>query len=180
MFTHARVVSEQVTILALALRAGLASDESNRFAVQPSSLFLDHHRSRDLFLLRNGDRIRVDVTASGKYMGRKIERSVEHARRGHGWVFILKVDFESAMYEVAGIGKPDQERCFNAAIGRITDSSPIAFSEACPTHGNSCQFARELWAFGVAIHRTMEDIPNPRVRQSVKPFLMEIPKPPFK
>lgn len=180
MFDHARVVSEQAAILALALRAGLASDENNQFAVEPSSLFLDHHRGRDLFLLRNNARLRVDVTASGSYTVSKIERSVKHAQRGHGWVFILKVDWQSAMYDVAGIGKPDQERCFSSAVVRIKDSSPVAFSEACPIHGNSCRFAKELWEFGAKIHRTMEDIPNPRVRQSVRPFLMNVPNPPFK
>lgn len=180
MLEHARVVSEQATILALSFRAGLASDENNRFLVEPSSLFFDNHRGRDLFLWRNGNFLRIDVTASGRFAGSKIKRSVAHAKRGHGWVFILLVDYQSAMYDVAGIGKPDRERCFNAAVLRIKDVHPVAFSKACPLHGNACRFARELWKFGAAITRSMEDCPNPRVRETIKPFIMKVSDPPFK
>lgn len=181
MSSHPRNIAESVSILALAFRAGLASNAGTSFTVEPAVVESDFRRGFDLIIRKNGWLLFVDVTSSRRFKGSKIGRAVGFAKRGGRWVFILKVDWQSAVYDVAGIGKPDREKCFNASFGRLKDGKPAALVEACSIHGNSCEFAKKLFEFGAQMNRELSSSRHKdgRPSQAVE-FTMEVPNPPFK
>ncbi|MDP1710351.1 MAG: hypothetical protein Q8L46_00190 [candidate division WWE3 bacterium] len=180
MSKHPRNIAESVSILALAFRAGLASNAGTDFTVEPAVVEADLRRGFDLIIRKNGRLLFVDVTSSRRFKGSKISRAVGFAKRGGRWVFILKVDWNSAVFDVVGIGT-DRERCFNASFDRLKDGKPAAFVEACSFHGNSCKFAEKLFEFGAQINRELFSSRHKdgRPSQAVE-FVMEVPNPPFK
>jgi len=184
---HERNLTEKAIMLALTFWAGLASREGDSFAVEPATLESDLHRGFDLFLRRNQRFLRVDATSSWMHKGQKIARTVKFSKkfskkRGSrgAFVFILKGDWQAAAFDVTGIGKA-HEQCFNASYLRIRDGRPSAFTEACPTHGNRCELARQLFRFGEVLnrqfaeHRRKDGSPGEAVD-----FVMNVPNPPFK
>src|SRR3989304_5707504 len=62
--------------------------------------------------------------------------------------------------DVAGIGTA-REKCFTASYLRVQDGRPLAFTEACPIHGNDCEFARRLFKFGSQLSRILAS-PRPK------------------
>lgn len=145
-----RNAAEQATIFALAFRAGLANrEEGDRFFVQPADIGLDRGIGTDLFLFRGRQFLRVDVTESREQKLRKIKRTVEKVRRGRGWVYILKVEWNEAAFIVT-------DQCFMRAYDQlIRDGQMLALKQACPDHGNDCDLARKLWSFGNSINYTL-------------------------
>lgn len=178
---HERNLTEKAIILALAFRAGLASREDHRFAVEPATLESDHGSGFDFLLWRNNHCLRVDGTSSRRFRREKISRTVRFAKeRGRPWVYVLKGDWDTAAFEVAGVGNPNHEKCFNASLARLEDGKPVAFVEACPIHGNSCGFARKLFEFGSQLNRALASSRrrNGRPSQAAE-FAMEVSHPPF-
>lgn len=174
MAVHDRNLTEQAVILALAYRAGLASRDGESFAVEPASLQSDRYRGFDLIIRRNTRWLLVDITSSRRFRGSKINRSAKFGKGGRAWVYVLKADWQSAAFDVT------LDSCFQGAFGQLKDGQPIALAKACPIHGNSCGLARKLWDFSESLSRSMENCPNPRVRETLKPFLMKTDRPPFK
>lgn len=179
MPAHERNVTEKVIILALAFRAGLASREGVSFAVEPATLESDLHRGFDFFIRRNNHQLRVDGTSSLRFTGEKIARAVKFAKKKHPWVYVLKGDWQTAIFDVAGFGTA-REKCFEASYLRIQDGRPLAFVEACPIHGNDCEFAHRLFEFGSQLSRTLASARRKDGRPSqAAEFAMEVTKPPF-
>ena len=180
MPAHERNITEKAIILALTFRAGLASREDISFAIEPATLESDLHRGFDFFIRRNSHWLRVDGTASRRFKGRKITRTVKFAKaKKRPWVYILRGDWQTAAFDVAGIGT-DREKCFTASYSRIHDGRPSAFTEACPIHGNDCEFARRLFKFGSQLSRILASSHRKDGRPSqATEFAMEVTKPPF-
>jgi len=177
---HERNITEKAIILALAFRAGLAGREGDSFSVEPATLDSDLHRGFDFFIRRNNHWLRVDGTASRRFKGQKIARTVKFAKvKKRPWVYILRGDWQTAAFDVAGIGTA-REKCFTASYLRVQDGRPLAFTEACPIHGNDCEFARRLFKFGSQLSRILASArrKDGSPSQAVE-FAMEVTKPPF-
>ncbi|GEM_PF-5516846 len=180
MPTHERNLTEKAIILALAFRAGLASREGDSFAVEPATWESDRFRGFDFFLRRNQRFLRVDATSSSMFKGQKIARTVRFAKvKKRPWVYILRGDWDTVAFDVAGTGT-NREKCFEASARRIQDGKSLAFAEACPIHGNDCEFARILFEFGSKLNRTLASSRRKDGRPSqAAEFAMEVLKPPF-
>jgi len=134
---HERNLAEKAAIFALAFRAGLAKGQN--FSVEPAILDTDRHSGTDLFLHHNGSFLRIDLTDSRKFTGPKITRAVRFAHHGGRWVYVLKVDWLSAVGVVT-------DKCFNPAYDLlIKDGQRLALEQACPDHGNTCGLAGKLF-----------------------------------
>ncbi len=170
--SHDRNNTESAVILALAYRAGLASQDGIKFTVEPATLEDDSHNGFDLILRRNGRKFHIDATASRRFKGKKITRTVGFAKSGGLWVFILQADWSDATFDVCA------SPCFNDAWkGHVEgkDGQEIAFSQACLKHGNSCEFAEKLYEFSSQINYNLA---NSSTRDA-KHFTMEVNEPPF-
>jgi len=168
---HVRNVTESSVILALAYRAGLASQNGIKFTVEPATLADDSGRGFDLIIRRNGRKLFVDTTASQRFKGRKITRSVNFAGRGGLWVYILKAEWADAAFDIA------INPCFDGAWNSYVegkDGQEITFVQACPKHGNGCDFAERLYDFGSRINLNFANS-----NTDARYFTMEINKPPF-
>ena len=165
---HERNVTEQAVILALAFRAGLASHNGPDFAVEPATLKNDQYNGFDLIIHRGRNRLFVDATSSYRYKGRKISRSVKYAKRTRFWIYVLKADWQTAVFDI-GI-----DPCFRRSWGQLKDGEKAALQEACPKHGNSCRFARKLYEFSTLINRTLASSTT-----QARDFAMNVPEPPF-
>lgn len=170
--SHERNITEQAVILALAYRAGLASRNETKFTVEPATLEDDIRHGFDLILRRNFRRLHMDATASRRFKGRKITRTVDFAKNGGLWVYILQADWHAAAFDIA------IDPCFQGAWNTYiagNDGKQIALSQACPQHGNSCAFARKLFDFSSQINNNLA---NSSTRDA-KHFAMEVYEPPF-
>ncbi|HEB14058.1 MAG TPA: hypothetical protein ENI09_01470 [candidate division WWE3 bacterium] len=170
--SHDRNNTESAVILALAYRAGLASQNGIKFTVEPATLEDDSHNGFDLILRRNGRKFYIDATASRKFKGRKITRTVGFAKSGGLWVYILQADWSAASFDICA------NPCFDGAWPAYVegkDGQEIAFSRACPKHGNKCEFAKNLYEFSSRINNSLA---NSSARDA-KHFLMEVNEPPF-
>jgi len=132
---------EQVALLALAFRAGLASHEGKCFAIKPASAEIDRYQGTDLFLLRGKRSLRIDLTeASPLVVDKKVRRSLEKSRGGGHWVQIVSVQRESVLQTAVD---PCFRQAYEAFIsGREMRS--ISLRKACPRHGNRCSLAGKL------------------------------------
>jgi len=150
--SHSRNPAEKASILALAFRAGLFNEERGRkvFSVQPSNESFDRFGKFDLLIYKDKQKLRVDITSSYRYKGFKIQRAVRRARQGRRWIFVLKVDWNQAAF--IGI-----DPCFNRAWDQIQDGVPIALTEVCPVHGNSCEFAQKLLGYSRELNAIFEN-----------------------
>ncbi len=166
-----RNLAETATIFALAYRAGLANLEGKtKFFVQPSDLETDLAEGTDLKIRRNGFFLRVDVTDSRRQKPAKILRTVEFAKSGGRWVYVLKVDWTEASTVVI-------DPCFTRAYDQLIhkrDGQFIAINQACPTHGNNCALARKLWDFAERINNTLASS-----KTQAHDFAIPVSKPPF-
>ena len=169
---HERNVTEQAVILALAYRAGLASQNGIKFTVEPATVEDDVKHGFDLILRRNSRRLHIDATASQRFKGRKISRTVDFATNGGLWVYILRADWHAAAFDI-GINP-----CFLDAWSRYIegkDGKRISFSQACPKHGNDCAFAKKLFDFSSQINSNLAH----SATRDAKHFVMEVEEPPF-
>ena len=165
---HDRNLVERAVILALAFRAGLASN-GNIFTVEPATLRDDHRGGFDLILRRNRHKLYVDVTSSRRFKGKKIDRAVEKAKNGGHWVFILRADWTSAAFDVC------LDPCFDAAFEHaVVDGRPITIKEICPKHGNECGLAKRLFRFGKEINNALAFAST-----SARKFAMEVSEEPL-
>lgn len=169
---HDRNATERAVIMALAFLAGIASRNGTKFTVEPATLEDDLHNGFDLILRRNRRKLRIDATASRRLKGIKITRAVDFAKSRGLWVYILKADWSDAVFDIC------IDPCFNDAWDHYVkgkDGQEIAFSRACPEHGNRCKFAAKLYEFSSRINRTLA---NSSARDA-KHFAMEVSEPPF-
>jgi len=146
----------------------LASQNGTEFTVKPATLENDQYNGFDLTIRCNRRRLGIDVTSSHRYKGRKISRSVKHAKRTRFWVYILKADWHTAAFDIA------IDPCFRDSFAQLIDGEESALKEACPKHGNSCEFARKLYEFGSLINRTLATS-----KTQARDFAMNVPEPPF-
>lgn len=181
---HERNSVEKAVILALAFRAGLFNrlKASDIFAVRSATVRLDRGLGFDLEVinLRSGGFLLVDITGSQKFRGKKIARATNkekpsHGKKRWGWRFILKGDWQNAAFDI-GINP-----CFRESFDRISDGKLIALGEACPKHGNRCDFARELFRFSEVLNRQFAEHRRKggSLGQAAE-FVMTVPEPPFK
>ena len=164
--------SEKVTILALAYRAGIAGQQNGiSFSILPSTKGFDEFGKFDLMILKTRGnftrKLRVDVTTSKKYKKVKIARAIRRAKQGRSWPFILWVAWDRAAF-------PALSPCFQKAWDQIQDGKPIALTEACPVHGNDCDFARELLDYSGWLNAIFEN-----EKTEARYFAMPLLKPPF-
>jgi len=166
-----RNLAESATLFALAYRAGLANLEGKAsFFIQPADLEMDLKGGVDFRIRRNNNFLRVDATDSRRQKPTKIRRTVEFAKGGGRWVYILKVDW----MEASSIAI---DPCFTRAYDQFIhgrDGQFIAIDRACPIHGNECVLARKLWNFGESINRTLASS-----KTQAHDFVIPVSKPPF-
>lgn len=154
---HERKLHEQVGILALAFRAGLASRNGLSFAIRPASGWIDRHQGTDLFVVKSdpeGSRaLRVDLTEGHRVTLRnKIRRAVRKSQNGGRWVKIIYLPREVVISIAVN-------SCFLRTYERYLadrDMQLVSFDEACPIHGNNCSFASELFRLGRSLNSQLK------------------------
>ena len=169
---HIRNITESAVILALAFRAGLASQDGTKFTVEPSTPEDDYYNGFDLILRRNRRKLHIDATSSRRFKGGKITRAVDFAKSGGLWVYILRANWSDAAFDIC------IDPCFNNAWDRYVrgkDGQEVAFSRACPEHGNRCEFAAKLYEFSSRMNSTLASSST----RDAKHFAMEVNEPPF-